>query len=237
MARFGFLNKLKEQTDNLEQIEGRSGADTIRLWERFREQAIIWKFVALVQVPATFLALIGFLIVFVTADISIEPPENPQPGMYSVKYLPDSEFRKAATEVINLIATYQPATALVQFNRAREYLWEPALSEFEEVMMKREYMTIQNTHRSQVFLINDDLIRVQRFPARDIVVVRLPGTQQALIGNGKPLESKEVVYYIKMTTIPRSAYNESGLVVIDIRMKNQTTEDLRKLDQQERMVG
>lgn len=236
MVAFPKLNKLKDDTNSFEQIEGRSGADTIRLWERFREQAIVWKFIALAQMPATFLALIGFVIVFMTADITIEPPENPQPGMYSVKYLPDSEFLKTATEVINLIATYQPGNAFDQFNKARDYLWEPALSEFEEVMMKREYMTIQNTHRSQVFMVNNDLVRVQRFPARDIVVVRLPGTQQALIGNSKPLETKEMVYYVKMTTIPRSAYNESGLVVIDIRMKNQTTEDLRKLDQQERML-
>lgn len=236
MARFGNLNKFKDDTDNLEQIEGRSGADTIRLWERFREQAIIWKFIALAQIPATFLAIIGFVVVFITADISIEPPENPQPGMYSVKHLPDSEFRKTAAEVINLIATYQPGNVFNQFNRAREYLWEPALSEFEEIMMKQEHMTIKNTHRSQVFIINDDLVRVQRFPARDIVVVRLPGTLQALIGNGRALESKEIVYYIKMTTIPRSAYNESGIVVIDLRMKSQTNEDLRKLDQHERML-
>lgn len=242
MAGFSMGKNLVNDLTAQERLEGRTGADTIRLWENFKEQAYLWRAIAILQMPATFLALLGWLIVFMTADITIEPPENPQPGRYSVKQMPDSEFLRAATDIVNLIATYQPMTAEAQFRKARTKLWEPALSEFEARMIginerdtNSEIWAISSSHRSQVFLVNNDLVRVQRFPNKDIAVVRLPGTVQRIISN-EPLKSEEIVYYVKMTTIPRSAYNESGIVVIDIRLKKQTAEDLKILDNRDALL-
>ena len=226
-------NKLAGDTNTIDLIDGRAGADTIRLWEGYREQAFMWRAISLLQIPATGLALLGLLIIYLTADITIEPPEHPQPGIYSVKYLPDSEFLRAATEIVNLIATYQSRTAEKQFKRARELLWEPALTEFEDSVIGQELAKIQVSNRSQVFIINNNLVRVQRIPQKDVVVVRLPGTQQRLISNSQALETEEYCYYIKMTTIPRSSYNESGIVVVDIRVKKQTSAEIAELDRQE----
>jgi hypothetical protein len=219
----------------IEKVDGRSGADTFRLWEAHKEQAFFWRIVALAQMPITIVSLIFALIVYSTADIIIEPPEAPQPGMYSINRLPDSEFLKMGVDIVNLIGTYQPASAEKQFRTVRLFLWEPALSEFEKIFLDKEIPIIKDLKRSQAFMINNDLVQVQRYPNQDMVIVRIPGTRQMLIGKS-PLDD-EVTYYLKMTTIPKSPYNPKGIVVFDVRIKKQTAEDLRKLDERRNLGG
>ena len=102
---------LKKDLQNLERLEGHSGADTVRLWDSYKEQAYLWRALALLQMPATLLAVIFAMILYFYADTIIEVPRAPQPGHYSVRALPDNEFINVASEVVNLIASYQPATA------------------------------------------------------------------------------------------------------------------------------
>ena len=224
-------SSLKQDVRQLERVGGRAGADTIRLWEGYRDQAFLWRALALLQMPATALAISAALIMYFFADTVIEVPQRPQPGHYSVKQLPDSEFISVATEVVNLIASYQPAVARQQFSTARKYLWEPALSVFEQEMMTNELRTIEETVRSQLFFINKSQIKVERFAELDKVVVRLPGTRQKLIGN-KPLPQDEIVYYVKMTTIPRNVHNEFGIVIIDIKLRKVDFQTIRAEDQE-----
>lgn len=209
---------VKQDLKQLERVAGRAGSDTIRLWEGYKEQAFFWRALALIQVPGTALAIAAALVMYFLADTIIEVPEHPQPGFYSVKQLPDSQFINVAREVVNLISTYQPAVARKQFKTARKYLWEPALSQFESVMLQSELNAIEGTKRSQMFFINPRLIQVVRSPEEDTVAVRIPGLRQKLIGD-KPLAPDELVYYIKMTTIPRNVHNEYGIVVTDIHLR------------------
>jgi len=210
--------QVKKDIQELERVAGRAGTDTIRLWEGYKEQAFFWRALSLIQMPATALAIAAALSMFFFADTIIEVPEHPQPGFYSVKQLPDSQFINVAREVVNLISTYQPAVVERQFRTARRFLWEPALSEFESTMLTTELSAILETKRSQMYFINPRLIKVERFPHLDTVVVRIPGLRQKLIGN-QPLAPDEMVYYVKMTTIPRNVHNEYGIVITDIHLR------------------
>lgn len=223
------LNTVKSDIKQLEGVAGRAGTDTIRLWEGYKEQAFFWRALALIQVPATTLAIASALIMYFLADTIIEVPEHPQPGFYSTKQLPDSQFINVGTEVVNLISTYQPAIARRQFKTARKYLWEPALSEFEKSMLGTELRAIEETKRSQMFFINPQLVNVQRYPDIDSVVVRVPGVRQKLIGD-KPLQPDEMVYYVKMTTIPRNVHNEYGIVITDIHLRHADERVVKKED-------
>ena len=227
---------LKRDLQQLERVGGRAGTDTIRLWEGYREQAYLWRALALIQMPATALSIAAALVMYFFADTLIEVPERPQPGYYSVKQLPDSQFINAATSVVNLMATYQPGVARRQFKTARKYLWEPALTEFEETMMGSELRTIEETKRSQMFFINPRLIKVERYPELDKVVVRIPGVRLKLIGN-KPLPADQMVYYVKMTTLPRNVHNEYGIVVVDIRLRRANQRQVSKEDEKERKAA
>ena len=233
MAKTGKKRTIKEDLHELERVDGRAGADTIRLWESFREQAYMWRALALMQIPGTFVAILAAIIMYTTADTIIEVPQMPQPGHYSVKQLPDSEFINVATEIVNHIASYQPKTASKQFVYVREYLWEPALTAFEEEVMKKELPAIQETGRSQLFFVDKAYTRVERFPGHDNVVVRLVGTRQKMIGT-KILPEDAIAYFVKMTTIPRSAHNEFGIVAVDIRLKKTSYDELVKQELMEK---
>ena len=213
----------------LDRVGGRAGTDTIRLWESYREQAYLWRALALLQMPATCTAIVFAVVIYFTADTIVEVPDLPQPGFYSVKKLPDRQFIDMGTQVVNLISTYQPAVADSQFNTARKYLWEPALTAFDQTMMTLELRAIKETTRTQVLFVDDNLVNIERFPAQDYVVVRIPGTRQKLIGN-KPLAPEQVVYYIKMTTIPRNVHNKYGIVVTDIRLRKVNLDTLERED-------
>lgn len=99
-------------------------------------------------------------------------------------------------------------------------------------MMGSEIRAIEETKRSQMFYINPRLIKVERFPELDLVVVRVPGVRQKLIGN-KPLPADEMAYYVKMTTIPRNYHNEYGIVVVDLRLRRADEREVTKEDKME----
>ncbi len=224
-----FLDDVRD----LEKVDGREGADTLRLWEGFREQAYLWRFLALIQVPVTGLAVLTALVVYTTADTIVEVPQMPQPGHYSVKQLPDSEFIDVATEIVNHMASYQPKTARRQFRYIRGYLWEPALTVFEEQVIKKELVAIEETGRSQLFLVDRAYTRVQRFPGESRIVVRLVGSRQKMIGT-KILPEDCIAFFVEMTTIPRSAHNEFGIVATDIRLKVTTFKAIKEQDELDR---
>lgn len=223
---------VKKDLKQLERVGGRAGADTIRLWEGYREQAYLWRALSLLQMPATALSIAAALVMYFFADTIIEVPEHPQPGYYSVRQLPDSQFIDAAVTVVNLISTYQPAIARRQFKTAQKYLWEPALTEFQDSMMTKEIQAIEETKRSQIFFINQRLVGLERYPDLERVVVRLPGVRQKLIGS-KPLPPDEMAYYVTMTTIPRNVSNEYGIVVVDIHLRRVDETQVLKEDHQE----
>lgn len=223
---------VKESLKYLERVAGRAGSDTVKLWDSYREQAYLWRALMLLQLPATVLAIALAFVFYISKDTIIEVPQNPQPGYYSVDKLPDKLFVSFAEEIVNLIASYQPTTARKQFTLARSYLWEPALSSFEEEMMAKELRAIEETRRSQMFFSARDLIKVERFPDKEYVIVRIPGVRQKLIGTTE-LQSEEWAYYVKMTTIPRNVYNEYGIIAFDIRLDKVDLEKLPKLDKKE----
>lgn len=223
---------MKKDLKSLSIVDGKEEADTLRLWDRYKEQALMWRALFLIQFPVTFIALIALLIVYLSADTIVEVPERPQPGQYSLKQLPDSEFINVATQVVNLISSYQQFTARPQFSLARKYLWEPALSQFETEMMNDELRIVEQTSRSQMFFIDKSQIKVERHPELDKLIVRIPGIRQKLIG-GSALPPDEMVYYLKLTTIPRNNFNEYGIVVIDIRAVFKPLQMIREEDRRD----
>lgn len=212
------VKNMRNNIRQLEQVAGRAGSDTIRLWESYKEQAYLWRAMALLQLPATLLALVAVVFLYISRNTIIEVPEKPLPGYYSVRQLPDAEFINVSSEIVNSIASYTSATAEDQFRQARKFLWEPALSQFEEEMIKGELKFINNAKRSQLFVVNRAMIVVTRFPDADYVAVRVPGIRYRAIGQ-KQFEPEEVIYYVRMTTIPRNVHNQYGIVITDMRVQ------------------
>lgn len=202
-------------------VAGRSSADTMRLWERYKTRASFWRYLTLLQVFLTFGLMASALIFFSNADTVVEVPTKPEPGTYSVNRLPDAEYISVAQSVVNLIETYQPYTVKKQFYTARQYLFDEALENFDEAYVGGSNPildTVVNLGRTQQFRIDAGRVRVNRYSREGFprVLVRIPGVRYKMFGF-KHLPAETAEWHVEMTTIPRNAYNEYGIVVTDMR--------------------
>jgi len=77
---------------------------------------------------------------------------------------------------------------------------------------------INDTKRTQVFFVSDGQVKIERRPDLDVVIVRIPGTRQRMMGR-KPLPAEELVYYVTMSTIPRNTQNQYGIIITSVILK------------------
>lgn len=195
---------------------GRDKSDTIRLWENHKDQALMWRSLCLIQVPATLGAIIFAIIMWSTREITLTVPSKPMPGHYAAQDIPDNEFVNVANDYINLIATYQPGTARKQFEAAAAMLQEPLLSKFRDEMMNSELGAIENSARTQVFFA-DPLRKAVRRQGNDVEVT-VYGERLKYIA-GQELQPVTSRFRVTMTTIPRNVINPYGIVIKSVTFK------------------
>lgn len=215
--------KISSPLQMLERTEKRVGPNTIDLWEAHREQASLWRILAILVLPATLLSLGIMFLVWFAGDIRVEIPPKPEVPYYKVDQVPDKEFIAIASQVTSLLSSYRAYEARRQFEYARQFLWEPALKQFTLQWLGQELPLIEQTQRSQVFYASPHQIKIER--EKNFVWVRYPGTRQKFLGN--ELNSKdEIIWWFRMTTIPRNIHNNYGIVINDIKVERS---NLRKL--------
>lgn len=195
----------------------RSENDTIRLWENYKDQALLWRSLSLIQFPATFAALIFATVMWSTRVVNLTVPSKPEPGIHVAQDIPDTEFINAANNYVNLVATYQPGTARNQFNVARSMLKEPVYTKFTEEMMGAELGAIESTGRTQVFFT--DPLRTKVVRNGNEVRVNLVGERWKVIA-GSPLPTVTSRFSITMSTIPRNPLNPYGIVITAVSFKS-----------------
>jgi len=197
--------------------ESRRESDTIRLWENYRDQALLWRSLALLEIPTTLTCIIFAMILYYNRQTIINVPPKPLPGKYSVEEIIDAEFQEVSTNFINLIASYQPAIARRQFIKAREMLGEPLLSQFDKDMMGGELKAIENTKRTQLYFVD---------PARNELIRNGNTVQISMVGDrvkfvaGKELPALITKYTITLGTIPRNDLNPYGIVITNVVNEN-----------------
>lgn len=217
-------------------VAGRAPQDTIRVWDHYRQKAAMWRLISLLQVPVSAVAILATMVMFFSAKTIVETPPIPQPGVYNARELSDAEYVNFAIELVNLFATYHPGTAKVQFETATRYLWDPALSEFERSVIGKDLPILLETRRSQLFLADERLVHVNRHPKRDLITVRLPGVQSRMV-SGRILPEEDAVYYITMTTVPRSVENKYGIVAIHVRGQLTNGVDVTEINWKDPSLG
>jgi hypothetical protein len=207
---------VKDRVQDTELSAGRTKNDTIRLWENYKDQALMWRSLALLQIPATSIALVFALMMWATREITLQVPSKPMPGMYAAQDIPDTEFVNVANDYISLIATYQPATARKQFEAARAMLKEPLLTKFSAEMIGSELTAIEATSRTQVFFIDPLKTKVER--GGNEVTVTVIGERWKVIA-GSELPTVTSRFRVTMTTNPRNPINPYGIVITSVNFK------------------
>ncbi len=204
---------VKERVADTQLTAARSSNDTIRLWENYKDQALMWRALSLLQLPTTLVAIIFALAMWFTREITLNVPSKPMPGHYAAQDIPDTEYVNVANDYVNLVATYQPNTARKQFEVARAMLKEPLLTKFNDENMNSELPAIETTLRTQVFFVDPLLTRVDREGNR--VIVSISGERWKVIA-GAAIPSVSSRYRIEMTTIPRNPVNPYGIVITNV---------------------
>lgn len=214
----GRSSKLEEVTKGAGLIDSRNETDTLRLWENYRDQAALWRALALFQIPATLVLILFSVALWLTRSVTLNVPAKPLPGIYTVNEIPDSEFVQEATNFVNLVATYQPYVARRQFSRAREMLVGSILETFDTEMMSVELQAIENTNRSQVFYADPTMTKVERSADKQIIV-SFTGERVKYVA-GKELPVITTKFTVTLNTIPRQRLNPYGIVITNITYEN-----------------
>ncbi len=204
---------MRDKVADTQLTAARNNNDTIRLWENYKDQALMWRALSLIQLPTTFIAVIFALVMWSTREITLSVPSKPMPGMYAAQDIPDTEFVNVANDYVNLVATYQPNTARKQFEVARAMLKEPLLTKFNDENMGSELPAIETTLRTQVFFVDPLKTKVERDGNK--VYVSISGERWKVIA-GAPIPSVTSRYRLELTTIPRNPVNPYGIVITNI---------------------
>jgi hypothetical protein len=191
------------------EIKGTS--DTIKVWEAYRDEALMWRAIALLQIPATLIALILCVLLWWGRETKLTVPPKPAPGHYSAREIPDVEFVETATEFVNLIASYQPVVARRQFIEARKFLSEPMLSNFNTEMLENELKAIESTSRTQLFFVDPTKTNIIRQGSQ--VTIEFIGDRLKIVA-GQELPMIKSQYTVTMSTIPRNKLNPYGISIL-----------------------
>lgn len=210
---------IREKVADTHLAAGRDQSDTIRLWENYKDQSLMWRSLSLIQLPTTMMAIVFAMMMWSTREITLTVPAKPMPGTYAAQDIPDNEFINVAIDYINLIATYQPRTARRQFEAASGMLKEPLLTKFREEMLNSELGAIENSSRTQVFFV--DPLKTSVFRRGNDVTVSVEGERWKVIA-GAELPTVTSRFKVTMTTIPRNHLNPYGIVITSVAFKSST---------------
>ena len=219
MRKIKVADSIKDRVADTNLQVGRDKSDTIRLWENYKDQSLMWRSLSLIQFPTTLIAIGFAVLMWSTREITLTVPSKPMPGIYAAQDIPDNEFVNVALDYVNLIATYQPKTARRQFEAASAMLKEPLLTKFREEMINSELGAIENSSRTQVFFTDPLKTTVSR--RGNDVTVSLIGERWKVIA-GAELPTVTSRFRVTLTTIPRNTINPYGIVITSVTFKSNT---------------
>jgi hypothetical protein len=219
MRKVTVADTIKEKVADTNLQVGRDKGDTIRLWENYKDQSLMWRSLSLIQFPTTLIAIVFAILMWSTREITLTVPSKPMPGIYAAQDIPDNEFVNVAMDYVNLIATYQPRTARRQFEAAEAMLKEPLLTKFREEMINSELGAIEHSARTQVFFV--DPLKTSASRRGNDVTVSISGERWKVIA-GAELPVVTSRFRVTLTTVPRNKLNPYGIVITSVTFKSNT---------------
>jgi hypothetical protein len=197
--------------------KNRGGRGTLDTWEKFQDEAVLWRVLTLIQFPITLVSLILAVFLGYSRSVVVNVPPKPAPGTYAPNEIPEAEFIDNATEFVNLIASYQPLNARRQFDEAAKRISEPFLTYFRDTIVTEELKTVESTNRSQFFFIDPTQTKVAY--TEEGVKVTLQGERVKIVA-GQELPGLVSRYSVTMRTIPRHKLNPYGIMVTGMGFEN-----------------
>jgi hypothetical protein len=201
---------------------------------------------SLIQAPATLVAVLTAITLYLTTNIIVHVDPKPSPGYYLTEQVPDKEFVLYAVEFANLISTFNAKTAESQFEYASKFLGAQFYHSFRDKYLSKadlnsEVNLAKKLEKTQVFFIDKYFIRVRRIPEKNPienrVEVRLYGNFTKWVqNNAKLVTNNEAALYVEMQTAPNNVFNPNGIVITNFRyqeLKPGSTDSLYRILEQD----
>jgi len=164
--------------------------ELLRMVDRYKVQGHFCRFLSLLQFPIILALTLYFITRYLGADTLVKVPEPPVPGEILQDKIPDKEYINTAQNIINLIGTYQPTTARDQFESARDFFLDSAVTSFDETQMNSELITAEESDISQrLDVYNYKIVR----QANGAAQVCLSGSRQKIVDRNA-LPPQDVTY-------------------------------------------
>lgn len=200
-----------------EKVGARSPSDTLRVWDRYSSGARYWRSFTFIEFYIISFCCLMMVLLYTTSSPTIRRPAVPHAGRYSAKSFSDLRYISFATELVNLLSNYNPSSVVPQYDKVKQFLWEPALTDFQKAALL-EIQTIQRIARSEIFIIEPTQTLVSRDHKNGLIRVTLNGIRYASLGSRK-LKPVRVRYELTMIQIPINVLNQYGIVVVEFGMK------------------
>ena len=133
----------------------------------------------------------------------------------------DEQFIDTAISLVDCLGNNSPATVEAKYREARELLVDPALTEFDQEIMREELPEALRVHRVQSFEVDRSGTCLTRFDAHGVVVVEVPG-KRAVSATGRNITNDRMIFYVKML-----ATEPNSIRVTDLRLRHYTNESSR----------
>ena len=217
----------KKRVDEEQQPQN-SRKEVKRMADEAESSCHFWRLLAVGQGVACCAIVTFGLLTFWARQVYFDVPATLIADRYPVQQLPDIEFKRVAMEYANLVSTYQFMSAQPQFESAQKLLVEPMHSRFATEILGRELHAIRETHRTQIFYLDQEATEVERFED-DTVRVHVWGNRLRLVyglDNSKAkhvsevrLPDRDILYVVDLKVIPdvdEPTENDYGIVITNV---------------------
>lgn len=154
----------------------------------------------------------------VAAQEVTTPPTIPQPNPTAETAVTDQDYVDVATDAVELLATFDSASAEPKFRRLQTMMTGPAKASLMDSLLTGELPVIQSTRRVQKFILNKEKTAIEHFPDLNDTVVRLSGTRSQWI-ELKPQPPEELTYHVNLEAEPAESGKKPRIFVKDIKVR------------------
>ena len=115
--------------------------------------------------------------------------------------LVDQVYVEKAQNILDILLSYETASARNQFYTLRREIWEPGLTVLENDIINRALPEIESLQLAQKFKINKSSTKVIHDSSMGNVLVQISGTISKYKQN-KFIAEEQITYELTMSTVP-----------------------------------
>ena len=195
-------------------------AEDKQIWRTEKRLAAFWRTFALAQLVVFTVALILAILWFFRGDTILRVPSQLTPGTYAANQISSRDYLNFAIHIMNLIGSFNYASAREQHNMALTFFREPFRTQFSQEVVEPVMKKIEDEKITQRVNVNMAAIKIDRPPNADYVNISMPCNQFVYYAAG-PMAGKQTEGHLLCTYTlmidPKNKGTPYGIVVAGLK--------------------